>query len=77
MLNLYAKTAETQMKTYEQQYIKEIDKLFTKQKCLPNEEQLTDVMLRLLEQRLENREERIQCVNQFKIHCFHSASRNK
>ncbi|CAF2989680.1 unnamed protein product [Rotaria sp. Silwood2] len=76
MLNLYVKTAEMQMKTYDKQYNKELDKMFIerKQQSLAVEQQLTTVMLNLLEKRADNRQERIRCVNQFKIHCLHSNS---
>ncbi|CAF2831409.1 unnamed protein product [Rotaria sp. Silwood2] len=76
MLNLYVKTAETQMKTYDKQYNKELDKMFIerKQQSLAVEQQLTTAMLNLLEKRADNRQKRIRCVNQFKIHCLHSNS---
>ncbi|CAF2037669.1 unnamed protein product [Rotaria magnacalcarata] len=76
MLNLYVKTADIQMKNYDKQYNKELDKMFIerKQKSLPIEQQLTSIMLNLLEKRADNKKERIKCVNEFKIHCLHSNS---
>ncbi|CAF4897468.1 unnamed protein product, partial [Rotaria magnacalcarata] len=55
MLNLYVKTADIQMKTYDKQYNKELDKMFIerKQKSLPIEQQLTSIMLNLLEKRAD------------------------
>ena len=71
MFNLFVKTAETQMKTYNEQYNKELDKLFTEGKSLSIDQQLTTAMFKLLQQRIDNRKERIKCVNQYKIHCLH------
>jgi len=68
MLNLYVKTAETQMKTCDQQYTNELEKM------LPHEQQFTTVMIDLLERRANNRNERIQYVNQFQIDCLRSNS---
>ena len=78
MFNLYMKTAEIQMKTYDQQYTKELEKMFKDRKhnMLPYEQQLTTVMIDLLERRTNNRNERIQYVNQFKIDCLRSNSSN-
>ncbi|CAF1489852.1 unnamed protein product [Adineta steineri] len=75
MLNLYVKTAETQMEHYGKQYYdRELDKIFVERKSLPVDQQLTTIMVNLLEQRADNRKERIKYVNQFKIHCLHSNS---
>ncbi|CAF4086388.1 unnamed protein product [Adineta steineri] len=75
MLNLYVKTAETQMEHYGKQYYdRELDKIFVGRKSLPVDQQLTTIMVNLLEQRADNRNERIKYVNQFKIHCLHSNS---
>ncbi|CAF1364388.1 unnamed protein product [Adineta steineri] len=75
ILNLYVKTAETQMEHYGKQYYdKELDKIFVGRKSLPVDQQLTTIMVNLLEERADNRKERIKYVNQFKIHCLHSNS---
>lgn len=76
ILNLCVKTAEIQMQTYDKEYNKQLDKIFIerKQANLPSEHKLTGTMLRLLEKRADNRNERIKCVNQYKIHCIHRTS---
>ena len=76
MLNLYVKTAEIQMQTYDKEYNKELDKMFIerKQTNLPIEQQLTATMLHLLEKRANNRNKCIKCVYQYKIHCLHRNS---
>lgn len=78
MLDLYVKTAESQMKTYGKEYHKALDKMFIerKQTNLPIEQQLTTTMLDLLEKRANNRKERIEYVYQYKIHCLHRNSNN-
>ncbi|CAF4548417.1 unnamed protein product [Rotaria socialis] len=64
MLNLYVKTADIQMKNYDKQYNKELNKMFIErnQKSLPIEQQLTSIMLNLLEKRADNKKERIKCI---------------
>ncbi|CAF1350876.1 unnamed protein product, partial [Adineta steineri] len=78
MLNLYVKTAETQMEHYGKQYYdKELEKIFVERESLPIDQQLATIMLNLLEQRADNRKERIKYVNQFKIRCLHSNSNHQ
>ena len=72
--NLYIQTAETQMNRYQQQYNEQLEKIFKGRKSLPIDQQLTSGMFDLLEQRADNREERIKCVTQYKIRCLHSNS---
>ncbi|CAF3834639.1 unnamed protein product [Adineta steineri] len=77
LVNLYIKTAETQMEHYDKQYNKELDQMLREQKSTSVDQQLTPVMVKLLEERTDNRKQRIKCVNQYKIHCLHSNSNYK
>ena len=72
--HLCIKTVETQMRHYEYQFQQEKEEMLNMQTqtLLPAAAQLNDVMLDLLEQRANNRRDRIRCVNRFKILCLRS-----
>ncbi|CAF3999887.1 unnamed protein product, partial [Adineta steineri] len=75
MLNLYVKTAEIQMEHYSKPYYdKELEKIYVERNSLPIDQKLTTIMRNLLEQRADNRKERIKYVNEFKICCLDSNS---
>ena len=72
MIHLCVKTVDNQMHQYDQQFQKAIDAIGTErqQKSLVEDQQLTSIMLKMLEERIKNRKERIRYVNQYKLYCL-------
>ena len=74
MMNVYMESAEGQMSQSDKQFSIEMNEMWKVNKSLPLDQQFTQVMLNLIDQRLANITARIKCVYKFKTDLLHVKS---
>jgi hypothetical protein len=74
MMKITLECAEEQREQCQQQFNIEVKQIWDMEKTLPSEQQLTQMMRDLIEQRLANITARIECLYKFKIQLHHIKS---
>lgn len=66
ILNLYVNSGKTQMQHYQREHTNEIKRVWQVQRSLPLDSKLTDIMMDLLEKRVDVIVERIKCIYNYR-----------
>ena len=74
MMTAYMKSAEVQVYQSEKEFDVAIQEMWSVRKSLPPDQQSSQVMIDLIEQRCVNISKRLECMYKFKIELFHVKS---
>ncbi|CAF1678616.1 unnamed protein product [Rotaria magnacalcarata] len=74
LFNFYLKTVEEQKNEYKKNYDMEVKKMWSDRHSLNNNEQISMIMIDLINERCNKISERIQCIYKYKVRCFQSKS---